>query len=219
VSGNESADILLIAFREDATSGYDRFRDADKWESYSEAATEAWTVSSDMKKLTQNILPTLGNTHVSVPMSYECHADGEYTITASDIESFESNVEIYLEDLVSGGEWYDLVQNNIYTFTGSPDDPEERFVVHFFGVTGLDDQDAISAVQIYSHDHNAYIVNKGNEMIEEYVVYDMMGRELQRGTLPNSTVNKVFIGEVSGYYVVKVLTGTRFYSEKIYINR
>ena len=63
-------------------------------------------------------------------------------------------------------------------------------------------------------------VNRGKETIKEYVAYDLMGRELHRGTLPNSTVNKVTIGDVSGYYIVKVTTKEgRIYNEKVYITK
>jgi hypothetical protein len=47
-----------------------------------------------------------------------------------------------------------------------------------------------------------------------------MGRELHRGTLPNSTVNKVTIGDVSAYYIVKVITKEgRIFTEKVYITK
>ncbi len=219
-SGNNSADILAIAFREYGSYTYDVFADVDKWESYWEDATEIWTVSQDNKFLTHNILPTLSNAQVSVPMSFECHTIGEYTITASDIESFLGNVEIYLEDLVEGGEWHNLVMDNTYTFTGNPEDNQARFIVHFFGTTGLDDPKAIEPISIYSWGQDAYIVNRGNETIKEYVAYDMMGRELHRGTLPNNTVNKVQIGNVSAYYIVKVITKEGgVYTDKVYITK
>jgi len=48
----------------------------------------------------------------------------------------------------------------------------------------------------------------------------MMGRELHRGTLPNSTVNKVTISDISAYYIVKVFTKEgRIYTDKVYINK
>jgi hypothetical protein len=144
----------------------------------------------------------------------------DFTFEFSGVDSFDPGTEIYLEDLQTGAPWINLLTNPVYQFTGNTNDPENRFVLHFFGPTGIVDPGAeISPVQIYSYDHDAYIVNRGNEVIEEYVVYDMMGRELQRGSLPSTTVNKVFIGQVSGYYIVKVVTNNRIYSEKVFINR
>jgi hypothetical protein len=159
---------------------------------------------------------------VNVPYNFKCGAEGTYTIEAVNISSFESGTEIWLEDLQIGGEWHNLVANPVYEFAGSPSDLQERFIIHFFGPTGIDDdpQAEISAVQIYGYGQDAYIVNRGSETIKEYVAYDMMGRELHRGTLPNNTVNKVQIGDVSAYYIVKVITKEgNVFTDKVYISK
>ena len=204
----------------EGTFNYDESLDVTKWWSIvGDEATDLWTVSHDQVFLSMNTLPALGPEMVTVPMSFSCGEEGTYAITATQIESFEGGTEIWLEDLVTGAPWHDLVMDPVYQFNFTADDPEARFLIHFFGPTGIDEPGTESPIYIYSYDHDAYIVNRGNEVIEEYVVYDMMGRELQRGTLPNATVNKVFIGQVSGYYVVKVVTNNRIYSEKVLINR
>lgn len=214
------SDESIIRFAPEGVSNFDAENDAEKWQSMMENATEIWTTSGDMYPLAINTLPSLGAAMVSVPLSFECHEATTYQLKFTQIESFDPGTTIYLEDLLTGGEWHNLVDNPVYSFTGNPEDSQSRFILHFFGPTGIDDpsQDA-SMITIYSYNHDAYIVNHGTEVIEKYVVYDMMGRELQSGTLPVSTVNKVFIGNVSGYYVVKVITSNRIYSEKIYINR
>ncbi len=121
-------------------------------------------------------------------MSFKCGADADYTIEAANIESFEPGTEIWLEDQKVGGDWYNLVQNPVYEFSGSPSDIQERFIIHFFGPTGIDDNPVaeVKSIQIYGWAHDAYIVNRGTETVKEYIAYDMMGRELHRGTLPNS---------------------------------
>lgn len=172
--------------------------------------------------LTVNAMPSLepGNM-VSVPMGFLCGADDTYNIAASNIESFDYGTEIWLEDLKLGGEWHSLVQNPVYEFTAAPGDPEARFVVHFFSTTSIDDPNAgANAISIYGYGQDAYILNRGTETVKEYVAYDMMGRELHRGTLPNSTVNKVTIGDVTAYYIVKVFTKEgRVYTDKVFINK
>jgi hypothetical protein len=221
--GNEFSDENIVAFKETATSGYG-YCDAEKWPSMYDNATESWTMSSDNVELAINTLAPLGNQMVSVPMSVKCGADNSYTIEAANIESFENGTEIYLEDLKLGGDWYDLVQNPVYQFTGSPSDVQERFILHFFGPTAIDDPDnggiAANSVRIYGYGQDAYIINKGKETLKEYVAYDMMGRILHRGTLNNSTVNKVNISDVTAYYIVKVITKEgRIYTDKVLITK
>jgi hypothetical protein len=223
VTGNGFSDELIVHFKENASNSFG-IGDAEKWMSMYENATEAWTVTPDNFKLTTNSLAPMGDQLVSVPMSFKCGADNNYTIEASNIESFNLETEIWLEDLKLGGDWYNLKQNPVYEFTGSPSDMQERFIIHFFGPTAIDDPNngglAQSDVRIYGYGQDAYIVNRGNETIKEYVAYDMMGRELHRGTLPNNTVNKVAIGDVSAYYIVKVITKEgRIYTDKVYITK
>jgi len=220
--GNEFSDELIVDFREEASSTFGRY-DAEKWSSMYEEATEAWTYSTDNVALTINTLEPLGNQMVSVPLSFKCGTDGTYFVEASNVNSFEIGTEIYLEDLKLGGNWYNLMMNPVYEFTGSPDDAQARFILHFFGPTAIDDPDggvAKKAIQIYSWQHEAYIVNRGPETVKEYIAYDMMGRELHRGTLPNNMVNKVTIGNVSAYYIVKVITKEGgVYTGKVYITK
>jgi hypothetical protein len=215
-----SKDEVVIKFADGATSAYDDYCDGLKWMSMIEEASELMTLSADNVKLTIDFLPELGNELVTVPLEMKPGTNGEHIIDATEIINFESGSQIYLEDLQTGGEWIDLIDNPTYIFSSFVDDPLHRFNLHFFGPTGIEDPVADEQlIHIYSYDHDAYIVNRGNEVIEEFVVYDMTGRELQRGTLPVSTVNKVYIGQVSGYYVVKVITNNRIYADKVFINR
>jgi hypothetical protein len=223
VRGNNFSDESVILFK---TIGSGNFgsEDSPKWPSMYAEATESWTVTSDNQNVAINTLAPLGLDMVSVPMSFKCGTEGTYTIDAATIETFEAGTEIYLEDLKVGGEWYDLVQNPVYEFSGTPGDIHERFILHFFGPTAIDDTEngdiAQNAIKIYGWGQDAYIVNRGTETVKEYVAYDLMGRELHRGTLPNNTVNKVTIGNVSAYYIVKVITKEgRTYTDKVYITK
>jgi hypothetical protein len=212
-------DEAIIYFGESLSSGIDQY-DAEKWVSMYEDGMNLSTVSSDLVELTVNAMPKLEGM-VSVPVYFIPGITGEFTFTFSELESFGTGTEIYLEDMQTGAAWVDLLANQEYTFNSTVGDVKERFILHFFGPTGIDDPDgAVSDVQIYAWGQDAYIVNRGSETVKEYVAYDMMGRELHRGTLPNSTVNKVQIGDVSAYYVVKVITKEgRVYTNKVYINK
>jgi hypothetical protein len=220
VAGNGFADETHIFFKPEGNWGYDQMHDVYKWFSLLPEATEVWTVANDQSVLSLNSIPPLDNNMVSVPMGFKCSVEGTYTITAENIGSFDAGTTIYLEDLATGAEWYDLVANPVYAFNATPDGDQNRFIVHFFGPTGINDPDGANLVKIYGWGQDAYIVNRGKETIKEYVVYDLMGRELQRGSLPNSTVNKVTIGDVSAYYIVKAITKEgRIYTDKVYITK
>lgn len=220
LTGNGYEDATFIHFKSEGTWSFDVMHDLGKWTSMLAEAAEIWTRDSDESMLCMNALPSLESKTVSVPLDFKCGAADSYTITAENISSFEAGTEIYLEDLVTGAAWYNLIQNPVYEFAGNPEDNQNRFIIHFFGPTGINDPDASGLVTIYGYGQDAYIVNRGKETIKEYVAYDMMGRELHRGSLPNNTVNKVQIGDVSAYYIVKVITKEgRIYTDKVYINK
>ncbi len=221
--GNNFSDESIIAFRDFGNSGYG-LGDSEKWPSMYENATESWTVSADGKNLAINTLAPLGTEVVSVPFSFKCGADGTYSIEAANTSSFDVGSEIFLEDLLTGADWHNLMVNPVYEFNGSASDVPERFILHFFGPTSVDDPDDemadVKDVRIYGYGHDAYIVNFGSETVKEFVAYDLMGRELHRGTLPNNSVNKVQIGDVSAYYIVKVITKEgNVYTGKVYITK
>jgi hypothetical protein len=216
-SGNGFGDAAFVYFKEGASAEYDIVNDAVKWASMFEDATQISTVSADMVDLTMNSIPPLGNSTVSVPLNFKCGAEGTYTITASQIESFENGTDIYLEDIQTGAAWVRLNDNPVYTFTATATDPKARFILHFFGPTGINEARAPEAIRIYSYNHDAYILNDGTEVIKKYEVYDMMGRLLQSGSELNSTVNKVYVGQEPAYYVVKVITQNRIYTGKVFI--
>ena len=215
-----SHDVSVIFFAEGASNGYEDEADAYKWMSMSEEASEIYTVASGDSKLSLNGLPPLGAEMVTVPLHFLCGVQGQHSIEASDFESFEPGTEIYLEDLVNGDPWYNLIENPVYEFTGNPDDPDHRFNIHFFGPTGIEEPGAAEeAIRIYSHKEYAYIMNDGSEEIEEFIVYDMTGQEVIRGTLPSSSLNKIYIGERTAYYVVQVITRNRSYNGKVLITK
>ena len=218
--GGLTKDELIIGFMEEATPGYDGRLDGLKWNSWVEGATEISTVDESQNELTLNNLPPLMNDMISVPMNFKCSKPGGYIITASDLETFTIPTEIFLEDLVTGGEWHNLVENPIYAFAGSPEDPQARFVVHFFGSFGVEEpgESPMQGISIYSYGRDAYILNDMNEKIKEYVIFDMMGREVQRGSLPNATLNKIPVNHRAANYIVKVITEENVYSEKIFIS-
>jgi hypothetical protein len=219
-SSNEYySDEAIIYFAEGASSDKDDF-DAVKWASMYEHGMDLSSLSTDNVELTVNVMPEFEEM-ISIPVNFKTGISSDFTFTFSEMETFETGTEIFLEDKKIGGNWINLISNPVYEFIGDINDAQDRFIIHFFGPTGIEDPLAeVSNVQIYSWGQDAYIVNRGNETIKEYVAYDLMGRELHRGTLPNSTVNKVQIGDVSAYYIVKVITreGT-IYTDKVYITK
>jgi hypothetical protein len=217
VEGNGFRDETIVHFMEGSTNDFNLGEDVYKWRSMLENATELW-MTVDGQEVTINSPEPLKNNPYQVPLHFKCSNEGTYTITASGMESFEGAALAWIEDLQTGEPWHSINSEPVYTFNASSEDSHERFVLHFFGTQGIDDPVMVSPVTIYSSGEYAYIVNEGKERVREYIVFDMLGCEIMRGSLPSTDVNRVFIGSQWGIYVVCALTSENVYTQKVIIS-
>ncbi len=221
VSGNESTDGLLIHFYEGAISGYEPNEDIQKKMSYSNNATQFWTVLEGGQDMSINAMPLalLGKGMHSVPMSFICSATGNYTMSFLDIETFEIGAEIWLEDKQAGAEWISLNEYSVYNFTATPQDLEDRFVIHFFGPTGVEEFGVETTVDIFSYRQYAFVRNNTNEVIKQVNIYTLSGELLQNNEPTDIELNKFWVSNKIGYYVVRVITDKNVYTNKVYISK
>ena len=217
IEGNSFHDQAIVHFMEGSSNGFSLGEDVYKWKSMLENATEAWMIV-DGQDVTINSPEPLLNNPYQVPLHFKCGKQDSYSITASGLESFESGALIWIEDLLTGKPWHNLNADPVYTFTGGPEDNPDRFILHFMGTQGIDEPAAIYPVTVYSTGKYVYIVNKGNERVREYIVFDMLGRELMRGDLPSADVNRICIDSGWGVYIICALTGQNVYTQKVVIS-
>ena len=155
---------------------------------------------------------------VTIPVSFKAGADGNYTITASQLESFTSSMAITLEDLKSS-KTQNLRQNQVYAFPATATDAEARFLLHFGGTFSVDDHGNRQPFNIYASGSSVYIANHSGVMLKgEVIVYNMIGQPMLRQPLGDNALTKISLSGCTGYYLVKVLTGENVYSVKVFIN-
>ena len=221
VEGNKSRDGLLVHFYESAVLGYEPNEDVEKKMSFSSNAAQFWTVLNDEQQMSINAMPLelLGKGMQSIPMSFICRASSDYTMNFLDIESFEIGTEIWLEDKQVDGDWVSVNNNPNYTFTATPEDLEDRFVIHFFGPTGVDEFSIENTVEIYSYRQNAFVRNNTNEVIKEINIYTLSGELLQDISSSDLKLNKYWVSDKVGYYVIRVITDKNVYTNKVFISK
>ena len=86
---------------------------------------------------------------VIIPMGFKNTEASEYTISAEGFGSFiDQNIELYLEDTETGS--LINLESESYTFTAVDANYDSRFVLHFYGATGVFDPIAeANDAQIY----------------------------------------------------------------------
>jgi hypothetical protein len=128
VEGNSYSDQTLILFIAGATEGFDSEYDAYKLSGIT-AAPQFYSII-DCCNLAVNALPVPITSDYSVQMGFDVGAETSYTISATDLYTFDPLVSIHLLDS-RDKVLIDLKTDSIYTFTASPDDNSKRFKVYF----------------------------------------------------------------------------------------
>ncbi len=154
---------------------------------------------------------------IAIPMSFKAGADGNYTLEASQIESFTSSSQILLEDL-QAGQTQNLIQNPSYGFAASGNDEEARFLLHFGGTFSVNDRKDGNPVSIYAAGNTVYISNiSGKAMKGEVIICNMIGLEVMRRKLSENSVTTIRLAINTGYCLVKTVTSERAYISKVFI--
>jgi len=215
------SDELIVRFTDNATSGYDVNLDGEKWNSMYEDATMIRSIAEDGSQLAINVLPLDGlqGDMVSVPVHFDCGYTAEYTFDFEGIDSFEAGNEVWLEDKKDNDKWIYLNNNPHYTFTATSYEPNDRFIIHFFGPTSINDKDE-AKVGIYSWRQYAFINNVTNEKIKKVSIYNMAGSLVTSREIPDGQkLSKIWVSDQMAYYVVQVITESNVYTNKILITK
>lgn len=127
VSGNGYSDQAIVVFFPDATTGFDSEYDAYKLMGIYEAPQLYSIIPCCF--LTVNALPEI-TTNLKVQLGFQVGAETTYTLSATELFSFDPGVTIHLLDS-KDNVLTDLTVDSSYSFTASPDDCYERFSLFF----------------------------------------------------------------------------------------
>ena len=218
-------DETYIHFDEDATTGYDVEIDAIKWYSIDPEATMIWSIASDNTELAINNLPQgdLYGILNTIPMTFVCgYGGGEYTLSFSEMDTFDESVEIWIEDQVTGDGWLDITdEENTYTFSALPEDAPDRFKIHILdpnAITDINNQSASDPKKIYSSGNKIFLNKINVDQVKDIVVYNLLGQIVSYEIITSSNdLSTLQIKGNTGYYVVRITVNNQTQSEKIYI--
>ena len=196
-------DRLCVVFRNTATlKGDDRY-DAEKLFNTTGGVNQAYTRSSDDINLITNVIPP-STTHLQMyfdPSSTEQQVE----LTADRIQSLQSVQSVILEDTKTGKKT-DLMATPSYTFTSSPADHNERFILHFSkGPMSVDEIE--STIPLNASYVNGAIHLRGLRDADSgqmASVYSMQGQLLHRQKIADVSSCILNRSLTAGIYVVRV---------------
>ena len=231
-SATEIIEALRLKLSCDANSYYDEaivmFNNTDptqgavKLMSIYAEAPELWSVKNGLN-YSISFLGSLDSV-VVVPITVKAGLPGNYTLTASLLESFGANTEISLEDRAAGtfvklGDtpWYTFHESAAATLAG-------RFFLHFVDLTKVPVKD-LTAIQtretaldfrIYSAE-GAIIISSLNQQSGKIIVFDINGRKIATGLAEAGANTRINMNGNTGVYMVSVLTGKGKSNTKILV--
>ncbi|MCX6249650.1 MAG: T9SS type A sorting domain-containing protein [Bacteroidetes bacterium] len=206
----------IVGFNTNSSAEYDL--DYDCWFlSGLEGAPWMYSTTPGSSYLSANIMPAGIDSKV-VPVGFKKGNAGSYTMTASWVESFDPGVTITLEDLKTQ-KTQDIVHNPVYAFTSDDGDVQNRFLLHFGGIFGIDDQSNDQSVTAYSWEHSIYVSNNTGKPLQGIIIYDMLGKELVSKGITEDQITKINLpGVPTGNYLVRVLTDQKPYTRSLFIH-
>jgi len=219
VNNSENQDGVWIGFDENMTTGFDYGRDVTKF--FGSTDVPQLYLSEQDYQLSIDILPSLTGEEQIVAMSFIASTEEIYKISASSLE-YLPETDVTLEDLKTGI-FQKLNDNPEYSFTGTPEDDPERFLVHFYNLPiGIDYpniNENNKEINIYAYDKTVYIKCKGETINHTGIVsiYDMYGRLILNKNLLPRSINKIHVPVSNNLLIVKVIKGNKMFTDKVFI--
>jgi hypothetical protein len=208
ISNGSINDETVIYFNEAATPELDYTFDARKL--MAPAAPQAFTMLGT-DKMAINTFNSLTQTP-KVIMGVNIPEAGEYTITASNFESFDASTPIYLEDQLTGQK-VNLREMNTFTFTAE-EGTSERFAVHFAEYQSIGDGLTSEVIGIYAIDQVVYV--DYSAVKGEIAIYNILGQEISRTGAVNG-LNMISVPQGNTVYIVKVISDNTTVTKKVFV--
>jgi len=214
-TGNNITTQTAIRFNPEATQQADRLYDVFKIISSSTNVPNVYTLCYN-EKMAINTLPAVTGNE-TVPMYFEAGMDGIYTFDASEIETLDPEVPVFLED-VAADYFQDLRTNPSYGFVYTSGAIKE-FKIHFKELTGIEDPEALNVVCYLSNDV-LYVNIPAQEMANlaggaMLSVYSVTGQQLLQEKI-TQPFNTIPFSSSQAVYLVRVTTDGQNFSIKIF---
>jgi hypothetical protein len=211
-TANSYYDQVTFGINSGATDNFDGQFDAYQLKGLEEAP-QIYSYNQDAK-FSVDLFPEFSE-NKSIPLGIETGTPGEYTLNVENLDYFNQDYDVYLEDKISGSV-INLRENPGYTFFTEDGTDEDRFVLHSnSGLSGVESDITTNDVSIYSFDNKVYIDYQFEET-GDMTVYDISGRIIATQSV-NQGLNEINLKVDRGYYIVKVISGKSVKTSKVYL--
>jgi len=210
---NGMSDEAMVIFHPECTAGFDGYYDLGKFDNVDEAPT-LFTYGEDLNPYAVSFLDPDYNEQV-IPVGFRTGSAGTYYLTASDIQNFDPNTHVYLEDLLTG-QFVNLQSEPQFQFAYDPANEDHRFNLFITSSTLSTDQVLSDDFNIWSHGQTVF-VESGQAGNADISVFNTLG---QKVFFTNNNGERYFEFELhleTGIYIVEVRGPEGIYAYKVYL--
>ena len=208
-----ASDEIVVRFADGATSGFDGEWDAFKMTG-GENAPQLSSVTTDDINLAINSLP-LSAEPVTVPLDFTFNASSDVTFTASGIESFNPASGIYLEDKTLN-KMVNLRQEPVYTFSYPSGSATDRFILHFNGVTGVQENNASASGRAFISNGRIYLELPSMQgQLANITLYNAIGQVIRSQNQMINGISSIEAPLSTGVYIIHVATASQNFVTKV----
>jgi hypothetical protein len=202
-----------VYLRESASIGRDE-NDAAMLYSLSSEVPHFYSVDGN-KKMVANAVPFPAEDY-SIPMGLKTGAAGTYTITAEDIQNFNSSVAPILEDTQTGAE-IDLRFESSYTFdVAEPGINHSRFILHLKSTVGINSPGQKPQLSVAQTGNALRFYNLAPGEYQLRMV-DVMGRVVLDEKLNAEKIIALPGNIQAGHYIIQLVGKQTYQNTKILI--
>ena len=210
---------ILIAFIEGMSNGLDISYDVEKLKGNPDIAFYTALVEDMDVDFAHQALPPLTDKVVEVKTGVDVSKAGNYKFKIKELQNFDETVSIKLEDKLTGS-LIDFRQAEEYLFyINEPGEIRDRFVLHFNGVTGIEDDldNSKTSIQSYASNKTLYISNP--EMKHGTVtIYSLTGQMVTTFALSGNTKQQLTVNTNNIITVIQIQTENEVISKKVILN-
>ncbi|MCF8374234.1 MAG: lamin tail domain-containing protein [Bacteroidales bacterium] len=203
-----------IMFKPNATDNFDWEYDAHYLPPWGADVPKLFSKIGTDEYLALNAFNFTGNK--SIPLGIEVQTAMNLLLLADGIQSFANDVSIILEDSYNTM-FYDLGQQNPVTISLLPADAFGRYILHFSTVTEVDES-STPGIEVYAYDNSIYLnpgnFTSGNAYVQ---VFNTLGQEIFQLSTTLSGLTKIPVNLPPANYFVRINTGQKLFSEKLFI--
>ncbi len=221
ISGNSITTQTALRFSNDATSDIDRLMDMCKIMEIIPQVPALYTMCQGEKMVLNSLPLSYLDVDVTIPVYFEARVNGNYRIDASEMESIQPTISIYLED-IPGNHIQDLRLNPQYSFLYDTTEQVRNMLIHFKNnTTGVDGTESSGDGVVCYNIENQLHVNFtpelfGNKGVKANIeIYTLTGQQIYN-TSTNQFTNTILLTPAArAIYLVKVTYNNRVYVKKI----